>query len=167
MKSLYLIIGALILLAALSLGFAFNNNQSSLPQSSMNQTNESSSLSPSVASSPSVTDASGLVKQDITVGTGAEAKDGDTVTVNYRGTLQDGTQFDSSYQRNQPFSFKLGAGMVIKGWDLGVAGMREGGERKLTIPASLGYGDAGVPNVIPGGATLIFDVTLIKVQSSS
>jgi peptidylprolyl isomerase len=101
--------------------------------------------------------------EDIKVGTGREAKTGDKVTVNYRGTLTNGKQFDSSYDRNQPFSFTLGNGEVIKGWDQGVAGMKEGGKRKLTIPPSLGYGAQGAGADIPPNATLIFEVELLKV----
>ncbi len=102
--------------------------------------------------------------EDITVGTGDEAVSGKKITVNYSGTLTDGKKFDSSYDRNIPFSFTLGAGEVIQGWDQGFNGMKVGGKRKLTIPASLGYGSAGAPPVIPGNATLIFEVELLKVE---
>ena len=102
--------------------------------------------------------------EDVVVGTGAEAKSGNTVTVNYTGTLTDGTKFDSSYDHGQPFSFLLGAGQVIKGWDLGVAGMKVGGKRKLTIPAELAYGAAGVPGRIAPNSTLLFTVELLKVE---
>jgi FKBP-type peptidyl-prolyl cis-trans isomerase FkpA len=112
----------------------------------------------------SVTTASGLQYQDLTVGTGAEAKAGDTVVVHYTGWLTDGTKFDSSVDRNQPFSFTLGAGRVIAGWDEGVAGMKIGGKRKLTIPAELGYGSRGAGGVIPPNATLIFDVELLEIK---
>ena len=78
--------------------------------------------------------------------------------------MTDGTKFDSSYDRGQPFSFTLGAGQVIEGWDQGFAGMKVGGKRKLTIPSSLGYGDSGIPGAIPGGATLIFEVELLGVE---
>ncbi len=105
---------------------------------------------------------------DVVVGTGAEAKNGDTVTVNYVGTLDDGTKFDSSYDRKQPFSFQLGAGRVIKGWDLGVLGMKVGGKRELTIPPELGYGASGVPQAnIPPNATLHFTVELLEVAPST
>ena len=105
-----------------------------------------------------------LIIQDEVVGTGAEATAGKKVTVNYVGTLTDGKKFDSSYDRGTPFSFNLGAGEVIDGWDQGVTGMKVGGKRKLTIPASLGYGDQGVSGAIPGGATLIFEVELLVVE---
>lgn len=101
---------------------------------------------------------------DEKIGSGAEAVSGKTITVNYVGTLTDGTKFDSSYDRNQPFSFTLGAGEVIEGWDKGFSGMNVGGKRKLTIPSSMGYGDSGIPGAIPGGATLIFEVELLKVD---
>jgi FKBP-type peptidyl-prolyl cis-trans isomerase len=107
---------------------------------------------------------SGLQIEELVVGTGAEAKPGKTVEVHYTGWLTNGTKFDSSVDRGVPFEFPLGAGRVIKGWDEGVAGMKEGGKRKLTIPPNLGYGPQGAGGVIPGNATLVFDVQLIKVK---
>jgi FKBP-type peptidyl-prolyl cis-trans isomerase len=98
------------------------------------------------------------------VGKGREAKTGDTVSVHYTGTLLDGTKFDSSRDRNQPFEFKLGAGRVIKGWDQGVVGMKVGGKRTLTIPSDLAYGDRGSPPKIPPKATLKFDIELLDVK---
>jgi FKBP-type peptidyl-prolyl cis-trans isomerase FkpA len=111
----------------------------------------------------SVTTESGLKYEDVTVGEGAEAKAGDNVSVHYTGWLTDGQKFDSSKDRNQPFQFSLGAGMVIRGWDEGVQGMKIGGVRKLTIPAELGYGARGAGGVIPPNATLVFEVELLGV----
>ena len=107
---------------------------------------------------------SGLRYQDVTVGNGAEAAQGQVAVVHYTGWLTDGTKFDSSRDRGEPFSFPIGAGLVIAGWDDGVAGMKVGGRRKLLIPASLGYGEMGAPPVIPPGATLVFDVELLDVK---
>ena len=105
-----------------------------------------------------------LVIEDLRPGTGAEAKAGHKVSVHYVGTLTDGKKFDSSRDRGKPFEFSLGAGQVIKGWDQGVAGMKVGGLRKLTIPPSLGYGARGAGGVIPPNATLMFDVELLGVK---
>jgi len=106
---------------------------------------------------------SGLQYRDDQVGTGAEAKPGDHVAVHYTGTLMDGTKFDSSRDRGKPFQFGLGAGMVIRGWDEGVAGMKVGGKRTLLIPPELGYGSRGAGGVIPPNATLVFEVELMAV----
>ena len=111
-----------------------------------------------------ITTDSGLKYSDLKVGTGDKAKKGDTVEVHYTGWLLDGTKFDSSRDRNQPFSFPLGAGQVIKGWDEGVAGMKVGGKRTLIVPPALGYGARGAGGVIPPNATLKFDVELLDVR---
>jgi FKBP-type peptidyl-prolyl cis-trans isomerase len=129
---------------------------------------EQPAVSQSAAGLPDITNltttASGLQYKDVTVGSGAEAQPGKTVSVHYTGWLTDGTKFDSSVDRGQPFSFPLGAGGVIAGWDEGVAGMKEGGKRILVIPADLGYGAGGAGGVIPPNATLIFEVELLGVQ---
>jgi peptidylprolyl isomerase len=105
-----------------------------------------------------------LVQKDLKAGTGAEAKAGDQVSVQYIGVLyDDGTKFDASYDRGQPFSFKLGSGAVIPGWDQGVAGMKVGGRRELIIPADLAYGAQGQPPTIPPNATLVFVIDLVSV----
>ena len=110
------------------------------------------------------TTASGLVIEELEVGTGAEATAGQQVQVHYTGWLTDGKKFDSSKDRNDPFVFGLGARQVIAGWDEGVQGMKVGGKRKLTIPASLGYGARGAGGVIPPNATLVFEVELRAVK---
>ena len=113
----------------------------------------------------SITMDNGLVIEDIIEGDGKEANDYNKVVVNYTGKLEDGSIFDSSLSPGkEPFTFTLGVGSVIKGWDTGVKGMKVGGKRKLTIPPELGYGDRGAGNVIPPGATLIFEVELLEVE---
>ena len=112
-----------------------------------------------------VTTSSGLKYQDLVVGNGPMAEEGTPVVVNYTGWLTDGTKFDSSYDPGrQPLPFTIGAGMVIRGWDEGVKGMRVGGKRKLTIPADLAYGEQGRPPVIPANSTLVFEVELVSVK---
>jgi len=111
-----------------------------------------------------ITTQSGLQYEDLARGKGAEAKPGDEVEVHYTGWLQDGTKFDSSVDRNQPFVFTLGAGQVIPGWDEGVTGMKVGGVRQLVIPPELGYGSQGAGNIIPPNTTLIFEVELLAVN---
>jgi len=112
-----------------------------------------------------ITTTSGLKYVELKVGDGKEAKEGSKVIVHYTGTLENGKKFDSSVDRGKPFGpINLGAGMVIKGWDEGLQGMKVGGKRKLIIPAKLGYGDRGAGEDIPPGATLIFEVELIEIK---
>jgi FKBP-type peptidyl-prolyl cis-trans isomerase len=121
--------------------------------------NAQKSQEPKVMETPS-----GLKYIDTVVGTGAQPKAGQQVTVHYTGSLDDGTKFDSSVDRKQPFTFIIGVGQVIKGWDEGVSTMKVGGKRTLIIPSKLGYGERGAGNVIPPNATLHFDVELLSVK---
>jgi FKBP-type peptidyl-prolyl cis-trans isomerase len=105
-----------------------------------------------------------LIIEDIATGSGREVVSGDTVVMHYSGTLLDGTKFDSSYDRGQPFETQIGVGQVIAGWDQGVPGMKIGGKRKLTIPSSLGYGSRGAGGAIPPNAGLIFEVELVGIK---
>ena len=112
----------------------------------------------------SITTASGLAIEELVVGSGAAAASGQKVSVHYTGWLTNGTKFDSSKDRGDPFVFPLGKGQVIKGWDEGVAGMKVGGKRKLTIPSAPGYGARGAAGVIPPNATLVLEVELLKID---
>lgn len=164
-----LLVGGIIVVALVVIGyFAFtaiqnnsragNSGQATTTNSGLQATNSTGS------SGQATTTSSGLQIIDEVVGTGQEAKSGDTISVNYTGWLADGTKFDSSYDRNQPFDFVLGAGNVIKGWDEGVVGMKVGGKRKLIIPPDLAYGAGGYPPTIPPNATLTFEVELVAIK---
>jgi FKBP-type peptidyl-prolyl cis-trans isomerase len=105
-----------------------------------------------------------LIIEDQVEGKGYEVKSGDIVSMNYIGTFEDGTKFDSSYDRKEPFETAIGEGYVIKGWDVGIIGMKVGGKRKLIIPYDMAYGEHGIPGVIPPKSTLIFDVELLEIK---
>jgi len=144
-KSTLLIIIILVALAVVACLFLKNSNKGQ-------------------GSNNNIKEIQGMKIETLKEGTGEEAKNGDTVVVNYVGILQDGTKFDSSIDRGTPFSFTLGIGQVIKGWDLGVSGMKIGEKRKLTIPPELGYGSQGAGGVIPPNSTLIFEVDLLEIN---
>lgn len=131
---------------------------------SESQAVQSSGSSGMLPGAGKTTTPSGLQFEEVVVGTGASPQPGQLVSVHYTGWLPNGTKFDSSVDRGQPFQFTLGKGEVIKGWDEGVATMKVGGKRKLTIPSSLGYGASGMPPVIPPDSTLLFDVELLGAQ---
>ncbi|KKR78840.1 MAG: FKBP-type peptidylprolyl cis-trans isomerase [Parcubacteria group bacterium GW2011_GWA2_40_8] len=164
-NTLNFIIGLVVIGIIMSLGLYFVN--SFLKDKNTNMEQQQSGEQPEDMNMEHVSPAANeeFKTEDLVVGTGAEAKAGDTVSVNYVGTLTDGTKFDSSYDRTQPFSFTIGTGSVIQGWEQGIPGMKEGGKRKLTIPAELGYGDrvAG-GGAIPANSTLIFEVELLNVE---
>ena len=128
------------------------------------QVKTATTVAPASTSNAPQTTASGLIIETLTTGSGPTAKSGDKVSVHYTGWLTNGTKFDSSRDRNEPFSFRLGAGQVIPGWDEGVAGMQPGGKRRLTVPAQLAYGTRGAGGVIPPNAVLIFEVELLAIQ---
>lgn len=156
----------LVIIAVIVIGLNSNTPNSSKPASSILPTTSSRQNSSSVANSTSMsstTTPSGLKIADTVIGTGPAVKSGDTVTIHYKGTLLDGTKFDSSYDRNQPFSTRIGVGQVIKGWDEGIVGMQVGGKRTLTIPPELGYGPNGT-GPIPGNSTLIFETELLAIK---
>ena len=125
---------------------------------------ETPAQTPAEPAAPMFEDVSELVTDDVKKGDGAEATNGKTVVVHYTGWLSDGTKFDSSLDRGQPFEFALGAGNVIPGWEQGVAGMKVGGTRRLTIPPALGYGAQGAGGVIPPNATLLFEIELLEIR---
>ena len=166
-NSLYLLL-FLILLGIVGGVYISKNKNQTFPTSSPEATIDAGNIEPAVegqaTSSAQTNMEDKLIIEDAKVGTGDLATSGKKITVNYSGTLTDGTKFDSSYDRGTPFVFNLGAGEVIKGWDQGFDGMKVGGKRKLTIPPSLGYGEAGAGGAIPPNATLIFEVELLKVE---
>jgi len=146
-------IGAVVIILLIIYFFvAGSQNNANIPQVNNNTTNNTKKMDE-------------LKIETLKQGTGtAVTKAGDTISVHYVGTLENGTKFDSSVDRKTPFEFTVGAGQVIKGWDQGLIGMKVGEKRKLTIPSSLAYGDAGVSGVIPAKATLIFEVELLSIK---
>ena len=140
-----------------------NQNQNPTPTNVIINTQPNQQTTNSASMNNYQTMPDGLKILDETVGNGAEVKSGDTVTVNYLGTLENGTKFDSSYDRNQPFTTQIGVGRVIKGWDEGIVGMKVGGKRKLIIPPDLGYGAQDLGS-IPPNSTLVFEVELLAVK---
>lgn len=158
------VIGVIIVLAILfGIQLFINNNSNQGSSLVAENSSATTTMDTSTSTYPMTTTSDGLGIQDIVVGTGTEAVAGKTVTVDYTGTFTDGEVFDSSIPRGQPFSFDLGAGQVIQGWEEGVVGMKVGGERKLVIPPSLGYGSQ-TSGPIPGNSTLLFDIKLLNVQ---
>jgi len=162
------IIVAAILILGLIIFFGARQIQKNRPEPGLEDSSQITNADEESLPEPEgerITTSEGLVYQDITFGTGVEAETGDTVTVHYIGSLDNGTIFDASTQRGTPFSFRLGNGDVIEGWDIGVVGMKEGGIRELVIPPNLAYGDNEVGGgVIPTGSTLTFRVQLLQVQ---
>lgn len=159
-KNKWIAVVVAIIIAAFFFGgvflYSFNSKSTEpITSTTMTKTN----MNTNITTSPE-----GLIIDEQRLGTGETAVAGKTVSVNYLGTLEDGTKFDSSYDRGQPIVFTLGVGQVIQGWDQGVAGMKVGGKRRLVIPAALAYGDRGAGALIPPGATLVFDVELVAVK---
>lgn len=142
--------------------FSATNQSSNEPRSS--STEDAGSLFDKTSMTPTSTPQVSVRIEDERIGTGTEAKAGDSITVNYLGTLLNGTKFDSSYDRGTPLTFTLGAGKVIRGWDQGLQAMKVGGKRKLTIPPDLAYGAQSPNPKIPANSTLVFEVELLKVE---
>jgi len=163
--TLLMLIGVVALAGALAAGCAQEEPTTEAPQ-----TEPTEEVAPPVEETPAAApegtteDVTELKIEDIEEGKGRAAKDGDTVSVDYTGWLTNGEKFDSSKDSGQPFSFTIGAGEVISGWDEGVAGMKVGGVRKLTVPPDMGYGPNGYPPVIPPNATLVFEIELLSIN---
>ena len=153
----------LIVIVVISLAFWVRNKElnNHLSRSSISSNQESKQKSQAKEF-----EKNGLKIEILREGKGEKVKSGDSVSVNYIGRLEDGTKFDSNFDRGVPFNFKIGAGQVIKGWDIGVLGMKIGEKRKLIIPPDLAYGTRGIPGAIPPNATLIFEVELLKIDRS-
>lgn len=160
-KNFFVALGIGIVALGIFAYFIFGFNQTSSVASAQ-PANQTQATTATTSPTPTI-DTTGLKIEDLTIGTGPAVKNGDTVSINYVGTLPDGTKFDSSYDRGEPFETQIGVGAVIKGWDLGVVGMKVGGKRRLTIPPSLGYGDQQA-GTIPPNSTLIFEVELMGIK---
>lgn len=163
MKKILVVIAAVVVLVALFFLLSKPEPAAKTNEIQNANTQENSSSTVSASTSAQASPSAGLQIEDIKVGSGKAVKSGDTVVVNYVGTLPDGTKFDSSYDRNQPFTTQIGVGQVIKGWDEGIIGMKVGGKRKLIIPPSLGYGDQQAGS-IPPNSTLIFEIELLEIK---
>ncbi len=161
MKYIAIVIIIVFILGGLTLAFLGNRPATQEPPQ-QEQTNTPAAQPQTQSGQIPVENKIGI--EEIKIGTGTEAKAGNTVSVQYTGTLLNGTKFDSSYDHGQPFSFVLGAGQVIQGWDQGVVGMKVGGKRKLTIPPSLAYGERSIGNLIPANSTLVFEIELLGVK---
>lgn len=172
MREILISLGVLLVCAVFLLLTQFTGQQNAIAeqlnqnQPALTAVTENNNLiaNNTMSDANTVTTDSGLKYVQLKEGTGATPKPGQTVSVHYTGTLEDGTKFDSSRDRGKPFSFKLGAGQVIKGWDEGISNMKVGERRQLIIPPELGYGARGAGGVIPPNATLIFDVELLKIS---
>ena len=158
------LVGYLVLLSAATFAIVFVLNYLNTPEVTSTPKEVVAETTPVSQNNKMQENVSELKIEDLVVGTGAEAVTGKVISVHYTGTLTDGTKFDSSKDRGEPFEFTLGAGQVIQGWDKGFAGMKVGGKRKLTIPSEMGYGASGAGGVIPPNATLIFEVELLGVK---
>lgn len=159
MKSSHVLSIGVVIIAGGILYYVFSANFSPEDKGLLKLQTQENQLIPSTMEQPN-----GLKIEDLIVGTGAEAAVGSTVSVHYTGTLLNGAKFDSSLDRGEPFSFTIGTGSVIQGWEQGIPGMKVGGKRKLTIPPALAYGENGIPGAIPPNSTLLFEVELIGVR---
>lgn len=166
-KILIVIIVFMVLAALIYLQLSNKKDSSNVPTIGQFNLPNTSTTTPPPTSGPTTTATptpAKLQAMDIKIGTGSAVKSGDTIKIDYLGTLANGQKFDSSYDRGQPFEVQIGVGKVIKGWDQGVIGMKVGGKRRLVIPPELGYGEKGAGGVIPPNATLVFDLELLEIK---
>lgn len=161
----YLILASLLLCFAIVISFLETPERQKKAEEQLNNSQSKTMENSQGSDNLSNESAEGLKTEILQEGSdGQVVQKGDNITVHYTGTLEDGTKFDSSVDRGTPFSTQIGVGQVIKGWDLGMVGMKIGEKRKLTIASDLAYGDSGIPGAIPGGATLIFEVELLSID---